>query len=179
MKKIKISKLDAARRQILTAIRLYFNYGDIVSTHTLASAAFKITQNICDNSPELPDSLTDWVDENIKPESKKMFWEKLHETANFFKHAENDPDSVHEFSPEHTENMLFQSVHQYQQLTGEWSAETRLFRIWYMLIHQTVFNTPQEAVNLNISLYGEIRNRFWREALPLLQEAIEEGKRFT
>jgi hypothetical protein len=30
-KKIKISKLEAARRQLVTAIRFYFNNGDIVS----------------------------------------------------------------------------------------------------------------------------------------------------
>jgi hypothetical protein len=130
MKKIKISKLDAARRQILTAIRLYFNHGDIVSMHTLASAAFKITQNICDTSPDLPDSLTDWIDELVKPEAKKTFWNLLHETANFFKHADHDPDAVHEFYPEQTENMLFFAVYQYRQLTGEWSAEIRLFSTW-------------------------------------------------
>ncbi len=46
MEKIKISKLDAARRQLITAIRLYFNHGDIVSVHTLSAAAFKTTQDI-------------------------------------------------------------------------------------------------------------------------------------
>lgn len=175
MKKIKISKLDAARRQILTAIRLYFNHGDIVSMHTLASAAFKITQNICDKSPDLTDSLTDWVDELVKPEAKKMFWNKLHATANFFKHAENDPDAVHEFYPELTENMLFNAVYQYRQLTGEWSAEIRLFNIWYSLNHPEAFNTPREVIDLGKDLYGADRNRFWRELLPLMQEAIDGG----
>jgi hypothetical protein len=175
MKKIKISKLDAARRQILTAIRLYFNHGDIVSMHTLASAAFKITQNICDTSPDLPDSLTDWIDELVKPEAKKTFWNLLHETANFFKHADHDPDAVHEFYPEQTENMLFFAVYQYRQLTGEWSAEIRLFSTWYMLHHPKAFNTPRETINLGTDLFGADRNRFWRELLPLLHETTDRG----
>jgi hypothetical protein len=175
MKKIKISKLDAARRQILTAIRLYFNHGDIVSMHTLAAAAFKITQNICDKSPNLPDSLTDWIDQLVKPEDKNVFWNKLHETANFFKHANHDPDAVHEFSPEQTENILFFAVYQYQQLTGEWSAEIRLFTNWYMLHHPESFNSPQQTISLGHDLYGADRNRFWRELLPLLQENIDRG----
>lgn len=175
MKKIKISKLDAARRQILTAIRLYFNYGDIVSMHTLASAAFKITQNICDTSPDLPDSLTDWIDELVKPEAKQMFWKKLHETANFFKHADHAPNAVHEFYPEQTENMLFHAVYQYRQLTGGWSAEIRLFSTWYMLQHPEAFNTPRETIDLGTSLYGGERNKFWRELLPLLHETIDRG----
>jgi hypothetical protein len=114
MKKIRINKLDAARRQILTAIRLYFNHGDIVSMHTLAAAAFKITQNICDSKPDLPDSITDWIDELVRPEYKKKLWTKLHQTANFFKHANQDPDAVHDFYPEQTENLLFFAVYQYR-----------------------------------------------------------------
>ena len=171
MDKIKISKLDAARRQILTAIRLYFNNGDIVSTYTLATAAFKITQNICDRSPVLPDSLTDWINQLVKPEAKKMFWSKLHETANFFKHADQDPDTVHEFYPVQTENMLFFAVYQYQILTDECLAEIRLFSIWYMLHHPEAFNTPQEMISLGNDLFGEDRNRFLREVLPFLQKA--------
>jgi len=175
MKKIKISKLDAARRQILTAIRLYFNYGDIVSIHTLASAAFKITQNICDTSSDLSDSLTDWIGDRIKPEYKKIFWSKLHETGNFFKHADNDPDAVHAFYPVATEHMLFHAVYQYHQLTGEWSAEIRLFINWYMLQHPKSFNMPQEKIGLGTDLYGTDRNKFWRELLPLLHETIDGG----
>jgi hypothetical protein len=45
-RKIKISKLDAARRQLDTAIRLYFMEGDPVSVHTLAAAAFEILKDL-------------------------------------------------------------------------------------------------------------------------------------
>ena len=70
-----------------------------------------------------------WTCQN---EAKKMFWRKLHETAIFFKHADYDPDAIHEFYPEQTENMLFFAVYQYRRLTGEWSAEIRLFSTWYI-----------------------------------------------
>src|SRR6516165_1324431 len=36
---IVINKLDSARRQLITAIRIYFTNGDEVSTHTLTAAA--------------------------------------------------------------------------------------------------------------------------------------------
>jgi len=175
MKKIKISKLDAARRQLLTAIRLYFNDGDVVSTHTLAAAALKITQNICDSSPDLADSVTSWVDAYIKPERKKEFWRKLHETANFFKHAKNDPDAVHEFCPEETENILFLAACQYYNLSWELLVEMRLFGIWYQLIHPDIFNPPAEAIKLGKNLYGDDRNKFWREFMPIIQEQGDKG----
>jgi hypothetical protein len=37
----RISKLDAAERQIDTAIRLYFEDGDLVSIHKLSAAALR------------------------------------------------------------------------------------------------------------------------------------------
>lgn len=40
--KLTITKLDAARRQLHTAIVLWFNDGDPISTHTLASAAYEV-----------------------------------------------------------------------------------------------------------------------------------------
>ena len=104
-----------------------------------------------------------------------IFCKKYHETANFFKHANRDPDAVHEFYPEQTENVLFQAVYQYRSLTGEWSPEIRLFSTWYMLQHPKSFNTPPEALTLSKNFFGYDRTKFWRELLPLLQEAIDNS----
>src|SRR5262245_42997551 len=41
----RVSKLDAARRQIRTAIRLFFEDGDTVSIHTLTSAAEELLRD--------------------------------------------------------------------------------------------------------------------------------------
>jgi hypothetical protein len=43
---IKISKLAAARRQLATAIELWFIDGDPVAIHTLAFAAFEVIRTI-------------------------------------------------------------------------------------------------------------------------------------
>jgi hypothetical protein len=40
--KITVTKLEAAQRQLRTAIRLWFEGGDPVSIHTLAFAAYEI-----------------------------------------------------------------------------------------------------------------------------------------
>jgi hypothetical protein len=41
--KIVVTKLDAARRQLRTAIHLWFNDGDPVSIHALAFAAYELS----------------------------------------------------------------------------------------------------------------------------------------
>ena len=43
---LKVSKLDAAKRQLETAIRLYFSNGDPVSIHTLVAAAYAILHDV-------------------------------------------------------------------------------------------------------------------------------------
>jgi hypothetical protein len=40
--RIIFNKLEVARRQLETAIQMYFNCGDPVSTHTLATAALEV-----------------------------------------------------------------------------------------------------------------------------------------
>jgi hypothetical protein len=41
-REFKVSKLDAAKRQLETVIRLYFSNGDPVSIHTLTAAAYNV-----------------------------------------------------------------------------------------------------------------------------------------
>ena len=43
---MQLSKLEAARRQLETAIKLYFEYGDEVSIHALAAAAYSLIRDI-------------------------------------------------------------------------------------------------------------------------------------
>jgi hypothetical protein len=46
--RMKITKLDAAKRQLATAIRLYFEDRDPVSVHTLVMAAGEIIDRLCE-----------------------------------------------------------------------------------------------------------------------------------
>ena len=44
--KLCVSKLEAGKRQLETAITLYFNYGDPVSIHSLSAAAYVIFRDL-------------------------------------------------------------------------------------------------------------------------------------
>jgi hypothetical protein len=73
---IKITKLEAARRQLVTAIRIYFADGDPISTHTLAAAAFEILDDL-DNHGADSGTIFDRMEKNIKPERLKEFRELI------------------------------------------------------------------------------------------------------
>jgi hypothetical protein len=85
----KITKVDAAVRQLDTAIMLWFQRGDAISIHTLACSAYQILHDINQHrkGPELIfDSII------IKDEFRLLAKSYLKKTYNFLKHAEKDPD---------------------------------------------------------------------------------------
>src|SRR6266704_1106553 len=95
-----ITRIDAACRQLDSAIALYFNEGDPIAVHTLACAAHQIIHDINKhrNGPELLFNSLVFTDGGI---AKKY----LHQHYNFFKHADNDPnpEGTIEFNPKGTE----------------------------------------------------------------------------
>jgi hypothetical protein len=82
----RISKLDAARRQLETAINLFFYERDIVSIHTLSAAAFNIVSDIANRKDVDKKTVRGIVIEQIKADRKKFLLGKLREAENFFKH---------------------------------------------------------------------------------------------
>jgi hypothetical protein len=111
--KIRVNKLGVARRQINTAIDLWFSGGDAISIHTLVAAAYQI---LCDllNNKNLPDFL--YNNPNIRPERRADYAKLVRKPANFFKHADRDPDEVLEVNVEINDFLLLQCLTGVQQL---------------------------------------------------------------
>jgi hypothetical protein len=94
--KIKETKMDAAKRQLRTAIRLWFKDGDPVSIHTLAAAAHEIIHTLY-RRKGLNDLLFD--SSRIKDEFRSEWAKSIKKAPTFFKHAQHDPDGEIEFNP--------------------------------------------------------------------------------
>lgn len=131
LKSLKISKTDAARRQLEAAIRLWFFDGDPVSVHTLAAAAHQIVHDLGKARGvfaalrELPE---------IQPEFKKEIHAAISKAENFFKHADRDPDALLDFNPVTSTYYLLDASMTYEALTGERPHILRAFQMW-MSIH--------------------------------------------
>jgi hypothetical protein len=89
--RMNITKLDAAKRQLATAIQLYFENCDPVSVHTLVMAAGEIIDRLCESKGSL--TIREQFFAMIKPERRKEFGRRLNEARNFFKHA-SDPNTA-------------------------------------------------------------------------------------
>jgi hypothetical protein len=109
---IRIGKLDAARRQLGTAITLWFNDGDPVSVHALAYAAYEVVHAISKKrDPNRRDLIFDSA--LVKDEYRREFNAVIRKHANFFKHADKDGDSVIEFNPALSELFILFAFLQY------------------------------------------------------------------
>ena len=105
---ITVTKLDAARSQLNTAIQLWFGGADPISIHTLNAAAHEIIHSLF-KKRGLSGLFFDspfFTSKNIR---NKMAGH-LKKYANFFKHADHDSNDSIEFNPETNEALFLYSI---------------------------------------------------------------------
>jgi hypothetical protein len=128
-KGITVSKLDAARRQLQTAITLWFSNGDPVSIHTLTYAAYEIIHSLSKKkNPGRRDLFFDSF--VVKDEYRDQFNVFIKRHANFFKHANKDGDAVIEFKPILTELFFLFSILGVEFCGERHNIEESAFMFW-------------------------------------------------
>ena len=136
-----VTRLDAARRQLCLALRLFFSEADAVSTHTLTCAAHEILSVLTRHSPNTASAFAgvkgSFIFENplVRPEKKKEYVDMIRKDYNFFKHSGSDPSESVEFDSQRTEFFLFDAASMYRMLTGRWLYPGLLFYAWFSINH--------------------------------------------
>jgi hypothetical protein len=131
---LRISKLDAAKRQLRTAITMWFYDDDPVSTHTLAVAAYEIIHAVSKaRDPNRPELLFDST--QVREDKRREFKDLLREAANFFKHGDRDPHALIEFAPGLTYIFFFYAVCGLELCGESLLTEFMLFRQWFQVAH--------------------------------------------
>jgi hypothetical protein len=90
--KIQVTKLEAAQRQLHCAIELWFRDADLVSTHTLARAAYDVVHDLNEKRGMTKDLL--YNSDTIKDEYQEKWAALLRQPGNFAKHADRDPEGI-------------------------------------------------------------------------------------
>jgi hypothetical protein len=141
--KIIISKWDTARRQLQTAIRLWFTSGDPVSIHTLSAAAYEIIHAISKKrDPNRRDLLFDSL--IVKEEFRSDWARVVKEPANFFKHAKRDAEDTAtiEYNPIAAEAFILFSILGVELCREAKSAEENAY-IYWLSFHNPRFLTDK------------------------------------
>jgi hypothetical protein len=112
MATIKLNKVDVARRQLATALEMWFADGDPVAIHTLAMAAHEIAIYLAKRQSWKDMTIYERAVNRAKALSKTTseVHRRMKGPANFFKHADLDPGGEFEFDEGMNEALLGMAV---------------------------------------------------------------------
>jgi hypothetical protein len=145
LKKLPITKLDAARRQLETAITLWFHDADPVSVHTLAMAVHGILRGLNKKRggrPMLGDPMP-----CIRPGFEKLAADIVVRSSNFFKHGAKDPLATDYFAPELNECIILDACNALMEVAQEKRPLMWTF-IVYLAIHQPRVFLPEFVASI-------------------------------
>jgi len=153
------------------SIKLYFNFDDPVSIHTLSAAAYNVLRDINKKRGNDPVLIKEWIPQYlIRPEKQKEYWALINEAENFFKHAEKDTEAVLAFRPGETELLLWEAGSLYQRLTGELPPLIRVYRGWFLMHHVDYFTelSGEDKANIDRMKYRlSDRGKYFKELLEI------------
>jgi hypothetical protein len=170
---LNVSKLDAARRQLETAVTLYFDDGDPVSIHTLTAAAHQVIADLSKKRGGRRMIIDVAVEKTVRPEKRAEARKIVRAAANFLKHADNDADATLSLLVSQSEFLLLDAVLQYAELTGEFVPRLRIYAAWFWLGPGKDFVDPGGAVGLDgfrKAFAGASKQKFLADALRAIAE---------
>lgn len=143
---MKVSKVDATRRQLDSAIKLWFEDGDVVSIHTLVFSAFEILNDLNRKQGNHDVTLAGLVKRNYEPEHVETVIALIKKPMTFFKHANRDPYDVLEFEPKNIEKLIMISLLGLNALGERISATQNAFVNWFLLHNPHLYKPGVEPI---------------------------------
>lgn len=180
MQQVTITKLDAARRELRTAIELWFNDGDPVAIHVLAFSAYEIIHALCRRK-----GITNLIynSDMIKKSKRQEASQLLKKAASFFKHAEHDPNTTMVFSPTLSEGFMTFAIIGLQKHGEKLDDDSIAFMKWQLLHNPKNFTTlaqqlvadgvPVEGLS---KVMGFSKREFFYEFMRIRSEARAIGE---
>lgn len=127
---IVVDKLDAARRQMESAVTMFFYGWDVVSQHTLMSAAHGILYALA-KQQGVGGSIKD--SPLVGPDARSEFIKAINLPQNFFKHADRDSRTQLVFRYNVSHFYLFDAVRLFVLLGGSTTHKMKVFLMWFQL----------------------------------------------
>lgn len=154
-----LTKADVAKRQLVTAIRLFFEDADPVSVYTLAANAWEIIDTLCTLSGV--DSASNQSREHAAGRDLKRDYINS-PYRNFFKHADRDPDgTLTGFDDGKNDALLFLAAEDYLRLNSESPLELQVYQMWYLTINREKIapGALDEVMPAIVSVFPKLREQ--------------------
>ena len=167
---LKITKTGAAERQLNTAIRLFFENRDHLSSYALAIASRELTNGVIQRQRSdiyrrelarlddpLKVRLSYWEEMkvHIKNEFHKDFIKLDHKLQNFLKHSGTDPDAeIEPVSAKRLALVILSAVMNYRLLTQDLTIEMKFFFAWFTIAEPQLVNLASIDAMTNKAIAG-------------------------
>jgi hypothetical protein len=129
-----ITKLEAAHRQLTTAIRMYFDDDDLAAIHTLTCASREIYEKHC--VAQGIERMFEQIQAANPNRTAKELWNVLNGPRNFLKHPETTMDlsATLELDDEMNAAMLWVACHDCGMLCGDAQPpEVQAYVSWFLV----------------------------------------------
>lgn len=143
---ITVTKIEAARRQLRTAIELWFSDADPVSIHTLSAASYQIIHDL-NRKNKGPDLLLDT--KRIKDEYRREFINEVKNASNFMKHADKGNMGLaktFDFNPKSNEHFIIFAIIGLKYLGENLRVEEIAFERWQMFENPDLMTDAGKAL---------------------------------
>lgn len=132
-----ITKLEASRRELDAAIRMFFKNEDMLAVHTVSRAAFRVLFDITSEGD---------TRRALASHIKKVGIRRFNEETNFLKHADQDPgaeidDTFHVY----TESGIGMAIGLYKHHNNSLSPEMVSFLVWSQFMRPDLFDLGEDT----------------------------------
>lgn len=132
-----MSKAEAAERQLVVAIDLWFHDRDILAVHSLASATYQVLRKLHEHhGTGFVGARETLVSLGRSKAEQKELTEALNRAANYLKHADKDPDETLDYNPDMTFLLMVECSKSLQALNGRFPPECNALLSWFALNYQ-------------------------------------------
>lgn len=172
-----LTKIDVARRQLVTAIRLLFDAEDSISIFSLAANAWEVIDVLCNEADVL--SLSNQTRQHI-PSGKDLKYDYINSPyRNFFKHADRDPKAVLPYFKESdVDSLIFLAIEDYLRLLKKSPVEFQVFQLWYMSIYTDKVSAEalSEILEVIESVFPSVGSLPRADRLAMGKQALAHAK---
>ena len=168
----KLTKLEAAQRQLSISIRMLFSAQDPVAVHTLVGAASIIFTDLVEkHAPEHSWDKMAQEDNDLKP---KQYFQIIRKAQNYLKHARDDHADVLIFDPSDTEALIMMAVMNASEISPM-SLEAQVYQLWFLAARYPIECAMEPPFSDAISLFGDLRETPREERLRVGAQALVQA----
>ncbi len=174
-----VTQLEAAERQLVAAIKIFFDSGDEVAIHMLASHSHEILDRLCAKK-DLQRGVIEEGLKNVRPELRKTVIDKINKAKNYFKHGDSNPEEILSWEPKVTEYFIWDATSLHRKLAGmQKTPEIIFYDLWFRIHHDDMWvEANREETGLDVLLAAvkpELSNLSKKDFLEACRMTWQQG----